>query len=122
MKGPVLDQTVYFQMFKNVEYILKVFLFLRNDDFEIVSGQTQFKINTLGAHANTTQIIVRPRIIQLYWCWCDLQLGEGVKLTALSSEPGQAVIIADYEKQFSSNLVSISKICDNASTKLVFSL
>jgi len=83
----------------------------RNDDFEVVSGQTQFKIDKLAAQANTSQtVVVRPRKFG-YFNFTAAEVtyisGEGVKLTGHSSEPGQAVIIAarDYEKQFSSHFL-----------------
>eukprot|EP00088_Acartia_fossae_P030373 TRINITY_DN3133_c0_g1_i1.p1 TRINITY_DN3133_c0_g1~~TRINITY_DN3133_c0_g1_i1.p1 ORF type:complete len:186 (+),score=59.35 TRINITY_DN3133_c0_g1_i1:47-604(+) len=84
----------------------------RSDDFELVSGQTQFKVEKLPAQANTTQtVVVRPRKFG-YFNFTAAEVtyssGEsGVKLTGYSSEPGQAVIIAarDYEKQFSSHFL-----------------
>jgi len=83
----------------------------RTDDFELVSGQTQFKIEKLSAQANTTQtVVVRPRKFG-YFNFTAAEVsytsGEGVRLTGYSSEPGQAVIIAarDYEKQFSSHFL-----------------
>jgi len=83
----------------------------RADDFELVSGQTQFKVDKLASQANMTQtVVVRPRKFG-YFNFTAAEVsyssGEGLRLTGLSSEPGQAVIIAarDYEKQFSSHFL-----------------
>jgi translocon-associated protein subunit beta len=84
----------------------------RSDDFELVSGQTQFKLDRLSAQANMTQtVVVRPRKFG-YFNFTAAEVtysaGEGgIKLHGLSSEPGQAVIIAarDYDKQFSSHFL-----------------
>jgi len=80
--------------------------------FELVSGQTQFKLDRLSAQANMTQtVVVRPRKFG-YFNFTAAEVtysaGEGgIKLHGLSSEPGQAVIIAarDYDKQFSSHFL-----------------
>jgi len=85
----------------------------RNEDFELVSGQTQFKLDRLGPGTNTSQtIVVRPRKFG-YFNFTAAEVnyqgteGSSVVLTGLSSDPGQGVIIAarDYEKQFSSHFL-----------------
>jgi len=85
----------------------------RNEDFELVSGQMQFKLDRLGPGSNSSQtIVVRPRKFG-YFNFTAAEVsytgseGSGVVLTGLSSDPGQGVIIAarDYEKQFSSHFL-----------------
>lgn len=70
-------------------------------------------MDKLASQANMTQtVVVRPRKFG-YFNFTAAEVsyssGEGLRLTGLSSEPGQAVIIAarDYEKQFSSHFVSV---------------
>jgi len=84
----------------------------RAEDFDVVSGQTQFKVDRLGVGSNTSQtIVVRPRKFG-YFNFTAAEVnyvseGSNVKLTGLSSDPGQGTIIAarDYEKQFSSHFL-----------------
>jgi translocon-associated protein subunit beta len=85
----------------------------RAEDFDLVSGQTQFKLDRLGAGANTSQtVVVRPRKFG-YFNFTAAEVnyaareGSSVVLTGLSSDPGQGVIIAarDYDKQFSSHFL-----------------
>jgi len=84
----------------------------RSDDFELVSGQTQFKVEKLASQANMTQtVVVRPRKFGYFnFTAAEVSYSSGAaaeRLTGHSSEPGQAVIIAarDYEKQFSSHFL-----------------
>ena len=43
-------------------YICLNYFVSRAEDFDLVSGQTQFKLDRLGAGANTSQtVVVRPR-------------------------------------------------------------
>jgi len=85
----------------------------KNDDFELVSGQTSFKLDRLAPGANTSQtIVLRPRKFG-YFNFTAAEVtytgveGSSVVLTGLSSDPGQGSIIAarDYEKQFSSHFI-----------------
>jgi len=85
----------------------------RNEDFELVSGQVQFKLDRLSPGSNSSQtVVVRPRKFG-YFNFTAAEVtyhaseGSSVVLTGLSSDPGQGVIIAarDYEKQFSSHFL-----------------
>jgi len=85
----------------------------RADDFDLVSGQTQFKLDKLAPGANSSQtVVVRPRKFG-YFNFTAAEVnysgseGGSAVLTGLSSDPGQGVIIAarDYEKQFSSHFL-----------------
>eukprot|EP00088_Acartia_fossae_P030380 TRINITY_DN3133_c0_g2_i1.p1 TRINITY_DN3133_c0_g2~~TRINITY_DN3133_c0_g2_i1.p1 ORF type:complete len:200 (+),score=54.33 TRINITY_DN3133_c0_g2_i1:40-600(+) len=85
----------------------------RAEDFDVVSGQLQFKLDRLAPSANTSQtVVVRPRKFG-YFNFTAAEVsysgseGSSVVLTGLSSDPGQGVIIAarDYDKQFSSHFL-----------------
>ena len=85
----------------------------RADDFDVVSGQLQYKLDRIAPGANSSQtVVVRPKKFG-YFNFTAAEVtysGEGgaVVLTGLSSDPGQGVIIAarDYDRQFSAHLVS----------------
>jgi len=84
----------------------------RNDDFELVSGRTSFKVERMSPGVNTSQtIVVRPRKFGYFnFTAAEVTYGsEGSSLiqTGLSSDPGQGTIVAarDYDKQFSSHFL-----------------
>jgi len=85
----------------------------RAEDFDLVSGQTQYRLDKLAPGSNSSQtVVVRPRKFG-YFNFTSAEVnysgGEGSSavLTGLSSDPGQGVIIAarDYERQFSSHFL-----------------
>jgi translocon-associated protein subunit beta len=85
----------------------------RAEDFDLVSGQTQFKLDRLASGSNSSQtVVVRPRKFG-YFNFTAAEVsysgseGSTVVLTGLSSDPGQGAIIAarEYEKQFSSHFL-----------------
>lgn len=85
----------------------------RPDDFDLVSGQLEYKLERLGPGSNSSQtVVVRPRKFG-YFNFTAAEVsysgseGSSVVLTGLSSDPGQGVIIAarDYERQFSAHFL-----------------
>merc|ERR1719381_409095 len=84
----------------------------RPEDFDLVSGQTKYKLDRVAPGSNSSHtIVVRPKKFG-YFNFTAAEVtynGEssGVVLTGLSSDPGQGVIIAarDYDRQFSAHLL-----------------
>ena len=84
----------------------------RADDFDVVSGQLQYKLDRIAPGANSTQtVVVRPKKFG-YFNFTAAEAtyssdGGAALLTGLSSDPGQGVIIAarDYDRQFSAHMV-----------------
>lgn len=84
----------------------------RSEDFEVVSGQTKYRLETVPPQTNSSHtLVVRPRKFG-YFNFTAAEVSyiaaEGSNIvTGFSSDPGQAVIIAqrDYERQFSAHLL-----------------
>jgi len=83
----------------------------RDEDFEIVSGQTKYRLEAVPPATNSSHtLVVRPRKFG-YFNFTAAEVtynaAEGSSVVGLSSDPGQAVIIAarDYERQFSAHLL-----------------
>eukprot|EP00092_Neocalanus_flemingeri_P033186 GFUD01036092.1.p1 GENE.GFUD01036092.1~~GFUD01036092.1.p1 ORF type:complete len:190 (+),score=39.33 GFUD01036092.1:60-629(+) len=84
----------------------------RAEDFDVVSGQTKYKLDRVAPGANSSHtIVVRPKKFG-YFNFTAAEVtynaeSSGVVLTGLSSDPGQGVIIAgrDYDRQFSAHLL-----------------
>ena len=85
----------------------------RSEDFDVVSGQTQYRLERVPPMANSSHtLVVRPRKFG-YFNFTAAEVSyvaaEGASaVSGFSSDPGQAVIIAarDYERQFSAHLVN----------------
>ena len=90
----------------------------RADDFDVVSGQLQYKLDRIAPGANSSQtVVVRPKKFG-YFNFTAAEAtyssdGGAALLTGLSSDPGQGVIIAarDYDRQFSAHMVGV--VCEN---------
>ena len=84
----------------------------RADDFDVVSGQLQYKLDRIAPGANSSQtVVVRPKKFG-YFNFTAAEAtyssdGGAALLTGLSSDPGQGVIIAarDYDRQLSAHMV-----------------
>lgn len=84
----------------------------RAEDFDLVSGQTAYKLDRVGPGSNSSHtVVVRPKKFG-YFNFTAAEVtyaggAEGVLLAGLSSDPGQGVIIAarDYDRQFSAHLL-----------------
>jgi len=84
----------------------------RSEDFDVVSGVTQYKLERVPPQANSSHtLVVRPRKFG-YFNFTAAEVSyvaaEGASaISGFSSDPGQAVIIAarDYERQFSAHLL-----------------
>lgn len=84
------------------------------DDFDVVSGQTNVKIDRIPPHGNNSHtVVVRPKKYGYFnFTSAEVRYQNGDEpeapvQTGLSSEPGQGLIIAlkDYERQFSSHML-----------------
>ena len=86
----------------------------RVEDFDVVSGQTKYKLDRVAPGSNSSHtIVVRPKKFG-YFNFTAAEVtynaeSSGAILTGLSSDPGQGVIIAarDYDRQFSAHLVRL---------------
>eukprot|EP00090_Calanus_glacialis_P036784 TRINITY_DN628_c0_g1_i1.p1 TRINITY_DN628_c0_g1~~TRINITY_DN628_c0_g1_i1.p1 ORF type:complete len:188 (-),score=67.89 TRINITY_DN628_c0_g1_i1:265-828(-) len=84
----------------------------RVEDFDVVSGQTKYKLDRVAPGSNSSHtIVVRPKKFG-YFNFTAAEVtynaeSSGAILTGLSSDPGQGVIIAarDYDRQFSAHLL-----------------
>jgi translocon-associated protein subunit beta len=84
----------------------------RAEDFDLVSGQTKYKLDRVAPGSNSSHtIVVRPKKFG-YFNFTAAEVtynaeSSGAVLTGLSSDPGQGVIIAsrDYDRQFSAHLL-----------------
>lgn len=84
----------------------------RPEDFDLVSGQTKYKLDRVAPGSNSSHtIVVRPKKFG-YFNFTAAEVtynaeSSGAVLTGLSSDPGQGVIIAsrDYDRQFSAHLL-----------------
>jgi len=84
----------------------------RAEDFDLVSGQTAYKLDRVSPGANSSHtVVVRPKKFGYFnFTAAEVTYGggaEGQVLLGLSSDPGQGVIIAarDYDRQFSAHLL-----------------
>jgi len=84
----------------------------RQEDFDLVAGQTKYKLDRVAPGANASHtVVVRPKKFG-YFNFTAAEVtysaSESVgTVVGLSSDPGQGVIIAarDYERQFSAHLL-----------------
>jgi len=84
----------------------------RPEDFDLVAGQTKYRLDRVAPGANSSHtIVVRPKKFG-YFNFTAAEVtyaagDSGQLLTGLSSDPGQGVIIAarDYDRQFSAHLL-----------------
>merc|ERR1712181_178174 len=82
----------------------------RQEDFDLVAGQTKYKLDRVAPGSNSSHtIVVRPKKFG-YFNFTAAEVtynaeSSGAILTGLSSDPGQGVIIAarDYDRQFSAH-------------------
>merc|ERR1712222_241451 len=84
----------------------------RQEDFDLVAGQTKYKLDRVAPGANASHgVVVRPKKFG-YFNFTAAEAtyssdGGAALLTGLSSDPGQGVIIAarDYDRQFSAHML-----------------
>jgi len=84
----------------------------RQEDFDLVAGQTKYKLDRVAPGANASHtVVVRPKKFGYFnFTAAEVTYSAGESagtVVGLSSDPGQGVIIAarDYERQFSAHLL-----------------
>merc|ERR1712083_790462 len=82
----------------------------RQEDFDLVAGQTKNKLDRVAPGANASHtVVVRPKKFGYFnFTAAEVTYSASVgTVVGLSSDPGQGVIIAarDYERQFSAHLL-----------------
>nr|ACO10310.1 Translocon-associated protein subunit beta precursor [Caligus rogercresseyi] len=85
-----------------------------DDSFDVVSGQTSFKLDRIPPHSNNTHtLVVRPKKFG-YFSFTSAEVkyrvseeADDIVQVGLSSDPGHGVIISlkNYDKQFSAHIL-----------------